>query len=133
MVLALPLTYMNRSGLVLPSLLRASRATVDDLVVVCDNMDLQPGVVRLKRKGSSRSHNGLASIMDSLGTGEFARLYIGVGRPSDSAGVVEHVLAVPDERELPRYDSAIREASEAVTRLADEDVDRVMNSVNLRQ
>ncbi len=124
---------MNRSGLVISSLLRASGATADNLVVVCDNMDLQPGVVRLKRKGSSRSHNGLTSIMDSLGTGDFARLYVGVGRPSDPSQVVEHVLAVPDEGEMPLYRSAIREASEAVAKLADEDLDRVMNSVNLRQ
>jgi len=124
---------MNRSGTVIPSLLRASGATIDDLLVVCDNMDLQPGVVRLKRKGSSRSHNGLASIMDSLGTGNFARLYIGVGRPADASSVVDHVLAVPDEDEAPRYESAIREAAEAVTMLTGEAIDRVMNRVNLRQ
>lgn len=106
---------------------------MDDLLVVCDNMDLQPGVVRLKRRGSSRSHNGLASIMDSLGTGDFARLYVGVGRPPDASGVVEHVLAKPEEREMPFYASAIGEAAEAVAMLADDDIDRVMNSVNLRK
>jgi len=124
---------MNRSGLVVSSLLRASQATVDDMVVVCDNMDLQPGVVRLKRRGSSRSHNGLASIMDSLGTGEFARLYIGVGRPRDASEVVDHVLSAPDDTEIPRYESAILDAADTVTRLADDDLDRVMNSVNSRQ
>lgn len=133
LILALPLTYMNRSGDVLPGLMRASRTESDDLLVVTDNMDLEPGVVRIKRRGTSRAHNGIASIMDVLGTGTFARLYVGIGRPPGSEQVVDHVLSVPGESELPLYESAVQTAADAVLALEENELDTVMNSVNQRQ
>ncbi|TFH05969.1 MAG: aminoacyl-tRNA hydrolase, partial [Spirochaetales bacterium] len=99
--LSMPLTYMNRSGLVIPALLRKSRSKVSDLVVIVDNMDLPAGTVRMKRKGASRSHNGLGSLMDVLQTGEFLRIYIGIGRPGRTVSVVDHVLGVISDAELP--------------------------------
>ena len=128
--LALPLTYMNRSGTVIPDLRRRASAEPADIVVVCDNMDLPPGIVRIKRRGTSRNHNGIASVMDALGSGEFTRLYVGVGRPERPEAVVEHVLSAPAAAERPLYESAIEQATEAVRMLAREPLDRVMNHVN---
>jgi peptidyl-tRNA hydrolase, PTH1 family len=132
-VVALPLTYMNKSGTVIPSLMRASRASRSDLVVISDNMDLPPGTVRVKRKGVSRSHNGLASVMDAVGTGEFVRVYIGIGRPADSSKVVEHVLSLPPESERALYEHAIEQAADACLALVDHDVEWVMNMISERQ
>ncbi len=126
-VAAIPLTYMNRSGSVIPSLVRAARAGIGDLVVVCDNMDLPPGTVRLKRRGSSRSHNGLASIVDALGSGDFIRIYVGIGRPVDASRVVEHVLAIPPESQRSLYEKAFEVAADAANALLDHDVGTVMN------
>jgi PTH1 family peptidyl-tRNA hydrolase len=70
LALAEPLTYMNNSGQVFPSLLRRYRVTSEGLLVVCDNLDLPPGRVRLKRGGGSAGHNGLSSIVKALGHGE---------------------------------------------------------------
>jgi peptidyl-tRNA hydrolase, PTH1 family len=133
LVVVLPLTFMNRSGDVVPGLLRSLHADVDDLVVVCDNMDLRPGVVRIKRRGESRAHNGLASIMDTVGTGDFTRLYVGVGRPTAPVSVVEHVLSAPPRDEAPFYASAIESAARALVDIHDRGVDEVMNEVNRRQ
>ncbi len=132
-VVALPLTYMNRSGSVMPSLMRAARAGTGDLVVVCDNMDLPPGTVRLKRRGTSRSHNGLASVMDALGSGEFIRIYIGIGRPADASRVVEHVLSIPPDSERALYETAFEVAADAASALLDHDLDTVMNMLTERQ
>jgi len=131
-ILARPLTFMNRSGNVMPVLLRRARADVEDLLVVCDNLDLPPGVVRLKRKGSARSHNGLASIMDRLGTGDFMRLYVGIGRPEPGVSVVDHVLGCPPEGEFQLYDDAITLGAWAVEELLTESTDAVMNGLNRR-
>jgi PTH1 family peptidyl-tRNA hydrolase len=130
LTLARPLTFMNRSGEVMRALLRRAHASISDVVVICDNLDLPPGSVRVKRRGSARSHNGLASIMDALGTGEFLRIYIGIGRPAPGVTVVEHVLGVPPDEETEAYERAILAAASAVERLVDEPVDAVMNSVN---
>lgn len=123
---------MNKSGTIIPSLMRACRAGTEDLVVVCDNMDLAPGTVRVKRKGVSRSHNGLASVMDSLGTGDFVRVYVGIGRPTDSSMVVEHVLSIPPESENPLYERATEQASVACLALLDHEVEWVMNMISER-
>lgn len=131
-VIVRPLTYMNRSGEVFPGLLRRTRSTVDDLVVICDNLDLPAGAVRLKRSGTSRSHNGIASLMDALGTGDFLRLYIGIGRPGPGASVVDHVLGRPDADEESIYDTALDSASAAVNRLQSETIETVMNDLNRR-
>jgi peptidyl-tRNA hydrolase, PTH1 family len=132
MTLARPLTYMNRSGSVLPNLLKRTRSMTSDLLVVCDNLDLPAGSVRLKRKGSARSHNGLASIMDALGAGDFMRLYIGIGRPADGMTVVDHVLGIPPEDETEIYTSAIALAASSVEALLTQPPDAVMNSLNRR-
>ena len=98
-ILVKPLTYMNRSGLVLPALLKQYGVVTDKLIVAVDNMDLSPGRVRLKPRGSSAGHNGLKSIIEVLGTSEFHRLYIGVGRPASGVSVIDHVLGRPDGEE----------------------------------
>lgn len=133
LVVALPLTYMNRSGEVIPGLLRAAGASADDLLVVCDNMDLEPGMVRIKRRGSSRSHNGLASIMDALGTGDFARLYVGVGHPGAAEAVIDHVLSTPEEAEAPLYEEAAATAARTVLDVAERGLDAAMNDLHRRR
>lgn len=128
----MPLTFMNRSGRVLPALMRDTGASVSDVVVVCDNMDLSPGDVKIKRKGTSRSHNGLASVMDALGTGDFARVYLGIGRPQRADEVIEHVLSQPPAEEEALYDRAVEAAAGAILALEEEPLDEVMNRVNAR-
>jgi PTH1 family peptidyl-tRNA hydrolase len=132
LALAEPLTYMNNSGQVFPSLLRRFRVTSEELLVVCDNLDLPPGRVRLKRGGGTAGHNGLSSIVKALGHGDFMRLYVGVGRP-ESGGVVEHVLGRPLEGEQKLYDEAVSRGADAVISLRERGLDQVMNEINRRQ
>lgn len=135
LLLAEPLTYMNRSGEVVPQLLARAHldpTSLERILVVCDNMDLPVGSVRLKRSGASVSHKGIASIVDALGTGAFPRLYIGIGRPSDGTSVVEHVLSRPSPKESDAYERAIASAAEAVLALTHEEFEDVLNRVNSR-
>lgn len=132
LVLVRPLTYMNRSGAILPGLLRKTQTAPEDLVVVCDNLDLPAGTVRLKRRGSARSHNGLSSIMDFLQTGDFTRIYIGIGRPEPGSTVAEHVLGLPPSAEEPLYRDAVAAAADAVMSLQDDGTETVMNTLNRR-
>ena len=110
--------------------MRRCRCELSDLVVVCDNLDLPVGAVRLKRNGKSRSHNGLASIMDVLGTGDFTRIYIGIGRPQEGCSVVDHVLGVPTEDETQLYANAVSRAAWAAEALLDRGIETVMNDLN---
>jgi peptidyl-tRNA hydrolase, PTH1 family len=116
-ILLKPLTYMNRSGLVLRPVMKKYGVEPSKLLVAVDNMDLVPGECRLKLKGSSAGHNGLKSIISLVGSSEFMRLYIGVGRPVEGVSVVDHVLGRPDEDERDDFRLGIRNAVSALYRI----------------
>mgnify|MGYP006266827447 CR=1 FL=1 len=133
LALVQPLTYMNRSGLVVPRLLRSCRCSSAELVIVTDNLDLPNGAVRLKRGGSNRSHRGIASLIDALGTEDFLRLYVGIGRPPQGVSVVDHVLSRPEGEELQVFHDGIARAADAVLRLLEREPEEVMNDLNRRR
>jgi len=120
-----PLTYMNKSGEVIP---QAGRGAA--LVVICDTLDLPPGACRLRRGGSSAGHKGLESVMRRLGSGDFLRLYVGIGRPGPGGQVVDHVLSAPAEPEASLIAGALERAAQAVLRLPEEGAERVMHALN---
>jgi len=130
LVMVKPLTFMNRSGEVFPEILDRTGASVSDLLVVCDTLDLPVGQCRLRCKGSSAGHNGLASIIRRLGREDFMRLYIGIGRPDDPGEVVGYVLGRVDEREAGAIGDALRRAADSVVRLLREEPEKVMNDLN---
>ncbi len=127
-LLVKPLKYMNRSGGPLASALRQTDVDVtSELLVVADDIDLPLGRVRLRRSGSAGGHNGLRDIIGALGTNEFDRLRVGIGRRGEAA---DHVLSTfkPDERELA--DEMVRVGADAVERWLAEGVETAMNEFN---
>ena len=129
-ILIKPLTFMNRSGDILHNIFRKTGADASDLVVICDNMDLRPGRIRLKKGGSSAGHNGIKSIIENVGNSDFKRMYVGVGRPAKGGSIVEHVLGEFCPEEQRDYDSAVTEAAGALVRLTEKSVELVMNEIN---
>ncbi len=103
-LLAEPLTYMNNSGLAVRDIVHFEKLDVADILVVCDDINLDFGEMRLKSSGSDGGHNGLKSIIAELGTSAFVRLKVGVGAPPVRDLQVEWVLAnfkAPEMKELP--------------------------------
>lgn len=125
-----PLTYVNRSGIILDNLLKYTDGNTRDLLVVCDNLDLNPGICRLKSDGSSTGQKGLSSVIENLRTTNFMRLYFGIGRPHLKEDIVDYVLNKfpADERML--VDKAIARAAESILGLLHMPVEKVMNVVN---
>ncbi|MDD5506502.1 MAG: aminoacyl-tRNA hydrolase [Candidatus Omnitrophica bacterium] len=93
LVLALPQTFMNLSGIAVKSLLKKFKAAAQDLLVVCDDLDLELGRIKIRPHGSSAGQRGLVSIIEQLGTQEFSRLRIGIGRPRNPQDAARYVLA----------------------------------------
>ncbi|MGX7092076.1 aminoacyl-tRNA hydrolase [Hutsoniella sourekii] len=130
-VLAEPFTYMNLSGEAVLPLMAYYGIGAEDILVVYDDLDLEPGKLRLRQKGSAGGHNGVKSIIQMLGTDEFNRIKIGIGRPAPGWKVVDHVLASFTKEELPVIDEAISQASQIVEDWADgEDFLKLMNQHN---
>jgi peptidyl-tRNA hydrolase, PTH1 family len=128
-----PLTFMNDSGRAVREVLRETGAGLPDLCVICDSLDLSPGNVRFKPRGSSAGQKGLASIIRSLGSEEFARIVIGIGRPDHKGQVVAHVLTAPKSGEERSIDEAVERAADAVLTLLSEGPSAVMNKVNKKE
>jgi len=133
-VLAFPLTYMNESGQAVRALVR--RYKIDDaakIVIVQDELDLPPTLVRVKVGGGLAGHNGLRSIAAHLGTQDFVRVRIGVGKPPSKEHGAGHVLSKLSSRQKERYDVAIQEAADAVEIIITQSPDAAMREYNARQ
>jgi PTH1 family peptidyl-tRNA hydrolase len=127
-LLVKPVRYMNGSGPPLKAAMRQTDADpAVDLLVIADDVDLPLGRIRLRRSGSAGGHNGLRDIISTLGSNEFARLRVGIGRGGET---VDHVLATfkADERELA--DVAIAIAADAAEVWLREGIDEAMNAFN---
>jgi PTH1 family peptidyl-tRNA hydrolase len=130
-VLAYPRTFMNRSGTALSYLTNRFGTTPDKILIVTDDINLKPGSVRIRKQGGPGGHNGLKSIISTLGTNEFPRVRIGVGNPESSAVQVDHVLGTfdPDTRDLVK--TAAERAADAITMIVSGDIDNAMNKFNV--
>jgi PTH1 family peptidyl-tRNA hydrolase len=130
--LAIPLTYMNDSGEAVGALARRLGIEPDRIVIVHDELDLEPAVLRLKVGGGLAGHNGLRSIKQHLHTDEFTRVRIGVGKPSSKERGADHVLSRVSKREREAMDVTIEEAADAVERIVTDGVEAAMNRYNGR-
>ena len=130
MLVAKPLTFMNRSGDAVAALARYYDVGPAELLVVVDEVALPFGRLRARARGSAGGHNGLKSIVEQLGTSEFARLRLGVGRGDPRRELADHVLAKfePDERE--GLEEFIARAADAAEMFAVEGIQKVMNAYN---
>ncbi len=129
-VLAKPTSYMNDSGGPVASVSAFFSVPVERLVVVHDELDLPFGGLRVKLGGGDNGHNGLKSVRRSLGSGEFYRVRLGVGRPAGRRDVVDHVLrgfTGAERKELPFLHDR---AADAVTSLLTDGLDRTQNAYN---
>jgi PTH1 family peptidyl-tRNA hydrolase len=124
---------MNLSGPPIKGLLRELGLTPDALVVVHDDLDLEPGRLRIRQDGGSGGHNGIKSIIEALGTSQFVRLKVGVGRPAPRQDSADYVLerVLPEERAV--YDLCLERAVDALELLLNRDVATAMNQFNVRE
>ncbi len=131
-VLAKPTTFMNLSGRSIGPLATYFKVPPGRIVVLHDEIDIPFGDLRVKIGGGHAGHNGLRSLIQSLGTNEFVRIRIGVGRPPGSKEAADHVLDAFSKREEIEAGVLIEEAADAVESIIDDGADRAMNRVNTR-
>jgi PTH1 family peptidyl-tRNA hydrolase len=132
LVLVLPTTYMNHSGRSALDVLNVLGASAGDLLAVCDDFNLPLGSVRIKPRGSEGGHNGLASIIFSLGSQDFPRLRMGIGPLPADSGASDFVLAPFSDHELESVAGMTQAAGEAVLAVADYGIDKAMTRYNKR-
>jgi len=136
-VLAKPQTFVNNSGKAVSSLIRRYKVLLPDLIVIYDDLDLPLGKIRLRQGGSSGGHKGVESIISALGSQDFSRIRVGIGRPAESEGkntveeaIINYVLSdfTPQEEELIK--STLTKVADAVYCLLTEGIEPAMNRFN---
>ena len=129
LILLKPLQFMNRSGQAVATACGFYKLEVSKVLIITDDMSLEPGRLRIRRAGSSGGHNGLADIIEKLGTEKINRLRIGIGQ-SGRETTVDFVLDRPTETERPLLDEAVVKAKEAVRCWIENGVETAMNMFN---
>jgi PTH1 family peptidyl-tRNA hydrolase len=131
--LLLPATYMNESGRAVQALARFFRIEPAEMLVVHDDLDLLPGRTQLRFGGGLGGHNGLKSLTAHLGTQDYWRLRVGIGRPAgEGDDVVNYVLKPPRREEREEIDAALDRALLAWPQLAQAGFDAAMRKINIR-
>jgi PTH1 family peptidyl-tRNA hydrolase len=131
-LLAEPQTFMNLSGDAVAPMLGYFKIEPGRLIVIHDELDLDAGTVRVKRGGGHGGNNGVRSIIESLGSGDFVRVRIGVGRPPQGRDAVGYLLQPMNRAELDAFAPLIERAAQAAEAVAVSGVERAMNKFNQR-
>ena len=128
--LARPRTYVNRTGDAVKYLLARFRVTRERLLIISDDIALPPGKIRLRTRGTAGGHNGIRSVIETLGTEDFARLRIGVGQPPSGSDQIGYLLKEmqPDQRR--QVEEAVDRAADAVACVLTEGITEAMNRFN---
>ncbi|MEW6568854.1 MAG: aminoacyl-tRNA hydrolase [Chloroflexota bacterium] len=129
-ILAKPQTFMNLAGQSVGPLVRFFQVPLPNLLVVCDDLDLPRGMLRFRPGGGSAGHRGLRSIFEALGSQDFPRLRIGIGRPPGSMDPAVYVLQDFDIQDRETIEAAIQRGVEGIHLFAEQGIEAAMNRCN---
>ena len=130
LLLTKPLTFMNLSGESVRELIDYYKIDEEDLIIIYDDISLDPGKIRLRRKGSAGGHNGIKSIIQHLGSDVFPRVKVGVGSKPKEWDLVDHVLGRFSDEDRVLVEESIRKTSDAIVDILNEDIGYAMNNHN---
>ena len=131
-ILIKPQQFMNLSGGPVKAALAAYDVDLDHLIVIHDELDLEPGTVRAKNGGGHAGHKGLRSIMDKLGEGGFSRVRVGIGHPEGRRPVADYVLDRLKGDDLENFEVDCTKAADIALFIVNEGIEAAMNRYNVR-
>lgn len=126
-----PLTYMNLSGEAVQQFVHYYKIDpAEELILIYDDIDLEPGQIRIRQKGSAGSHNGMKSVISCLGTAAFTRVRVGIGARPDGWDLADYVLSRPGTDERARINEAVSRAADAVEMIVSGETEKAMSLYN---
>ncbi len=129
-ILLKPQTYMNLSGNSVKEIVDFYKIEKEKIIIIYDDMDIEPGKIKIRKKGSAGGHNGMKSIIQMLGTDEFARIRIGIGRPNNKGNDINYVIGKIPKEEITKLEEGIEKAKEATIEILKNNIDTAMNKFN---
>lgn len=131
-ILLKPQTYMNLSGEAVKAFVDFYKLDLKDIVVIYDDVDVEKGTIRIRKKGSPGSHNGMKSVTHMLQTEEFNRIRVGIGKPEFSNDMINYVIGNVSEEEYKTLEPGIELAKKAVIEIINNGIDSAMNKFNVK-
>lgn len=129
-ILLKPQTYMNLSGKAIAQVVNFYKISLENIIVIYDDIDVEKGLIRIRKKGSSGSHNGMKSVVEELGTEEFARVRVGIGKPKYDNDMINYVIGAMSEEDAEILDKGTDKAKDAIIDILKNGIDVAMNKFN---
>ena len=129
-ILVKPQTYMNLSGVCVREFANFYKISPENILIIYDDMDIKKGEIKIRKKGNAGSHNGMKSIVENLGTIEFPRIRIGIGKPLENEDKIKFVIGKISNKTKEELQVGVEKACEAVEEILKNGVDTAMNKFN---
>lgn len=128
-ILLKPQTFMNLSGNSIIQFMNFYKIRLENIIVICDDLDTEIEKIRIRKKGGPGTHNGMKSIVDVLNTTEFARIRVGIGMP-ENKDLIDYVIGYIKEEEYQKLQIGIKKAADAICYILKNNIDSAMNKYN---
>ena len=129
-ILVKPMTYMNLSGESVVDICNYYNVDLENVIVIYDDIDLDVGKIRIRKKGGPGTHNGMKSVVHEILSDEFIRIRVGIGSPNDKSEMIEYVIGKLEDEEYNKLTMGIDKAEEAVVEILKNGIDKSMNKFN---
>lgn len=129
-ILLKPQTFMNLSGESIKEVLQFYKIEIEQLIVIYDDIDIEPGSIKIRKTGGPGTHNGMKSVVHELNTQNFKRLRVGIGMPEDKENLIEYVIGAIPEEDKEKLEKGTELAKEAVIEIMKNGIDIAMNKYN---
>lgn len=129
-ILLKPQTYMNLSGICIREFANFYKIPPSNVLIIYDDMDIDVGKIKIRKKGNAGSHNGMKSIVENLGTTEFPRIRIGIGKPMQNEDKIKYVIGKLSNKTKEELKEGTTKATEAVDQILKNGIDAAMNKFN---
>lgn len=129
-VLLKPQTYMNLSGESIKEIINFYKIDIKNLIVIYDDIDIEPGIIKIRKTGGAGTHNGMKSVVQELQTQNFIRVRVGIGKPEHKGDLINYVIGKIPNGEREKLDKGINLAKDAIAEIIKSGVDIAMNKFN---
>ena len=129
-ILLKPQTFMNLSGESIKEIVQFYKIELEKIIVIYDDIDIEPGTIKLRKAGGPGTHNGMKSVVQELGTQNFKRVRVGIGKPKIGQNLIEYVIGAIDEKDEEKLEKGTNLAKEAIIEILKNGIDIAMNKFN---
>lgn len=129
-ILLKPQTYMNLSGESIQEISQFYKIKPENMIIIYDDIDIEPGIIKLRKKGGPGTHNGMKSVITCLNTQEFPRIRIGIGKPQNNQDLINYVIGKIPKEDFQELEKGKEKAKEAVKEILKTNIDKAMNKFN---